>query len=100
MARATKFRGTVQVDGLAVNGKSTARGVSSVRGSATIATGLATVESVVASLESIGVGAGDPFVVTARPSGTAGSVDVAVKQDDGSAATVAVNVHWSVSGVA
>jgi len=100
MARATKFRGTVVADGLAVNGRSTARGVTSVRGSATIATGLATVETVTASLESVGTGAGDPFLVTARPSATAGSVDVAVKQDDGTAATVAVNVHWAVGGVA
>lgn len=100
MARATKFRGTVAADGLAVNGRTTARGVTSVRGSATIATGLTTVENVVVSLDSVGTGAGDPFLVTARPSGTAGSIDVAVKQDDGTAATVAVNVHWSAGGTA
>lgn len=100
MSRPTKIRGSVQVDALAINGRSTARGVQSVRGSATIATGLATVETVIVSLDSVGTGAGDPFIATARPSGTAGSIDVAVKQDDGTAATVAVNVHWTAGGVA
>lgn len=81
--------------GVVDNGVRRTVGVDEVTGSATIATGLTVVDGVTASLEVVGVAAGDPFLVAARPSATPGAVDVDVLQDDGTAATAPAVVHWT-----
>jgi hypothetical protein len=74
------------------------RGRQSVTGTATIATGLAAVGGVTGSLETIGVAAGDPFVLQIKPHATPGSLDVVVKQDDGTNAANPTQVDWHAWG--
>lgn len=83
----------------AASGYKIARGSVSVTGSTTVDAGV-TVTAVVASLESIGTGAGNPFVVTAKPatSGSTSKIVLSVYQDSGAAATTAGTVNWIVVG--
>ncbi len=90
------FNGPAHMPGGVVdNGIRTTFGRDQVIGAATIPTGLPSVTGAIASLETIGVAPGDPFVVQAKPSATPGSIDVTVKQDDGTNATAAVFVDWA-----
>jgi hypothetical protein len=88
-------------DGITDAGQARVAGRTSVTGSATIATGLDKgVTGALASLEEVSVTAGHGFVVSAKASITAGSIDVAVAQVGGTAATVAVQVNWLAYGPA
>lgn len=75
-----------------------ARGEAAVTGSSDIATGLATVVAVTVSLEAVGVGAGDAYLVTAKQHATPGTITVECWEDDGSAAENAGQVHWIAVG--
>lgn len=91
-------KGTRFPNGVADAGQRRINKRQSVTGAATVAMGLETVVGATATLETVGVGAGDPFVVTAKASVTPGAVDIAVKQDDGSAASVAAFVNIDAWG--
>lgn len=87
-------------NGISDKGQARAFGRVSVTGTLTVETGLDSVEGALASLEAISVTAGHGFVVTAKASATEGSVDLAVWQVGGTAATVAVEVNWAAFGPA
>jgi hypothetical protein len=91
----TRFPG-----GISDKGQARAAGRASVTGTATIATGLDTVEGGTATLEELSATAGHGFAVSAKASATPGSIDVAVAQIGGTAATVAVEVSWTAYGAA
>lgn len=85
-------------DGVSDAGKATRSVHQKVKGKATIATGLDTVEECVASLETIEAGEKKGFVVSVKPSGTAGAVDVVVKDEKGVEATSEPVVHVIARG--
>lgn len=97
--------GTLSLGGVAVTnplgsdtaGKAVAAvGGTAITGAGTVASGLKAVDQVVAGLANAGKAEGDPFVVTARPSG--GNVILNVYQDSGDAATNAGTVHFIAYG--
>lgn len=85
-------------NGLAVDGVETRHGVTRVRGTAAIDTGLASVSGVVVTLNTDpGTAAGAPAFVTATL-GAAGAVTLKVWQDDLTAATAEATVAWTAHG--
>lgn len=85
-------------NGLAVDGIQTLHGSVRVRGTATITTGLADVDGVVATLNADpSSAAGGPAFVTATL-GVDGRATLKVWQDDLTAATVEVLVAWTAHG--
>lgn len=93
MANETNFP-----NGITSGGKRSVSGSQSVTGTATIATGLATVSECLTTLRTVTVGAGNPWVTSVTPSGTAGSIDVVVKDSAGTNSTAAVVVNWTAHG--
>jgi hypothetical protein len=64
-----------------------------------VVTGLAEIVSVQATLgEDPGAGAGDVFTVSATKHATAGTITLAIWQDDATAATEDTTVFWSAFG--
>lgn len=77
-----------------------ASGSTAITGSGTIASGMADVQHVVASLANVGTAAGDAFAVFADPSVGGGSIAFSCFQDDASAASNAGTVNWIAVGTA
>lgn len=71
-------------------------GGTAITGAGTVASGLTTVDQAVVSLVNVGAVAGDPFIVTARPS--SGNVILEVFQLNGAKATNAGTVHFIAYG--
>lgn len=105
----TNFPDGIETDELVVNGSQVVAGVTSaqriaagtkkeIKGTSTIVTGLTTVTSVTASLESSGAGAGEPFKVDVKASAEAGKIEVTVKQLTGANATANATVDWIAVG--
>ncbi|MDP3937554.1 MAG: hypothetical protein Q8R92_05385 [Deltaproteobacteria bacterium] len=97
--------GTLIVDGETITnplesdtaGKAVAAvGGTAITGAGTVASGLTTVDQVVASLANVGTAEGDPFIVTAVPE--EGDMIVNVYQDDGTDASNAGTVHLIAYG--
>jgi hypothetical protein len=93
MPNATEFP-----NGVEENGQARRAGRQEVTGKATIATGLATVSATLAGLEAVNTGAKKGYLVTAKPSATAGAIDVVVLDKEGAEATAAAFVNWTASG--
>ncbi len=76
-----------------------ASGVETITGTGNVVTGLATITSIVASLETIGAGAGDAAVVEALAHATPGTITLTAIQDDFTTnATGAEEVNWIAFG--
>ncbi len=71
-------------------------GSTAFTGSGTFASGLTSVDQVIANLTNMGTAAGNPFVVSGTASG--GSLIFTARQQSGALATTPATIHWIAVG--